>query len=296
MSMPNASATAQISTADHHPQHQRPAQCRPAGARAGARRAKPSANVRATRREQRRQPRRQDPLGLEQPRRAAARDVRPCTNITTSVTTATGAITSPPRRIAENSAESRASMPGSNQIRIRRQQQQHGDQVENPLDDDRRERRRGAQALASRQQVGPNHLAGPRRQHGRGCKPDHRGAERDRETRLAPAAPAGTASARSESRNVTQRQATASRQQLGTRRPHRRATRVDRSAFRRKTATRPTARTTAMTVRRRCRKPRHILHAASSEPTGLGSGPQVESGISPPCVSDTGSLRSCLFT
>ena len=44
-----------------------------------------------------------------------------------------------------------------------RKQQQHGDEVEEALEDDRRERRRCVEPLVPREQVRPDHFAGARR-------------------------------------------------------------------------------------------------------------------------------------
>ena len=57
------------------------------------------------------------------------------------------------------------------------EQQQYHHRVEHALEDDGREGRRGAQAFLARQQPGPQHLAGPGRQHRARGKPDERHPE-----------------------------------------------------------------------------------------------------------------------
>ena len=138
--------------------------------------AKPSAKVRASFAiaAARRAGRTRSALSSHSCSRSGCPAMKPITN---NAPIATGAITSPPNRIALNTAESRASTPGSNHSRKREQQQQHGDEIDHPLDENRRKRRRRAQAFLPRQQIRSNHFSRACRQH-RGCgKADHRRAE-----------------------------------------------------------------------------------------------------------------------
>ena len=67
----------------------------------------------------------------------------------------------------------------------RGEQHNAGDRIEQPLDDDRRERRGRAQPLLPRQQVRTNHLAGTRGQHRARRKSDGRRSKRGRKPRVA---------------------------------------------------------------------------------------------------------------
>ena len=58
-----------------------------------------------------------------------------------------------------------------------RKEQQHRDQIEQALEDNRRERRRRIQPLTAREQVRPQHFADTARQQKRGGKADNRGLE-----------------------------------------------------------------------------------------------------------------------
>ena len=75
------------------------------------------------------------------------------------------------------------------------QQHQHGQRVEQPLEDDGREGAGRAHPLVAREKIRADHLAGARRQHAAGGKADGRGAKRVGEGRSPPAARADTASA-----------------------------------------------------------------------------------------------------
>ena len=120
-------------------------------------------------------------------------------NITSSAPTATGAITSPPNRIAWNTAESRASSPGSNQIR----------NAASSSSTATRSRMRSTRIVAnaavalrpSRRASRYGRITSPARagSTAEARKADHRRAKHHARTASARAAPAGTASARPES-------------------------------------------------------------------------------------------------